>query len=1263
MSNGVVIGGTLGGSATSKGETAALKWAHQLAWAGYTREVIKILKERPGLVNERCADNVLEELLLEGGGATSSSSSIPSLAVSQTGSAASISTSSTLSPRGLTSSSFSLEETQTAESTTTSSHSPPTEEREKGHNPSSSSSSSSSDPMAGGEEKMKKKEKKTKDLVEAVREFAQRHCQPKPTTPSPLSSSYANVTQASSTTTTSSSSPSPAANETTLLHVAVRTGNLTLVKELLKKYNANPNVHDSLHHCLPLHYACDASSLHHHKRMELIEYLASHNSNLNAKCKDVAPPVLLLEENDNENEEEEDDYNGNNSNSSTYEKEKKKKKRKKETIKPRHQHNKAGKRTNEQLNLKHYHGCSSFHLLVCHPPQLQWSADAALYWDKYSDAVEWMILCGANIDTQSDDGNTPLMDAVLQENRQLVQLLLRNGANPDVGNTYGNTSLHLAVKGGKTDIITSLLEYGASTEQKNGESKNAKELAESMGRHDISVLLANSVSLQAKFKAQKPNTAELPKRLHKHQRQKLHKLHKLQKGQTLPPGAITSLKNEASSTANLSTSPLMSPDGTEDSSFIPSVVESSGSLRSRLKRKVLKGSGSSGLYGSSWRKGGLAGSSSTESSSGGIGGGGSSGTGSSETSGSGASSTGSYSFISVLSPRKDGPTLDPLPRQASARQLVAGKKGWLKWKEIGAANTSSKSWRKFYCVLSNVTLYFYKSPQATNPCHEINLEDVVEITADQQEISLTSSSSPVGSHIFPEDKDGLKTSGSSITGQRFLDLSEIASDKAKDGTLHTFTIVPRSTEKPSEPWPSGNTTTTTSQRGSSEPAPVSFNHSLDGKKDGTSSGANSEGGGSVLIRSGSMPSPTTSRKLSPYPPPVRVPTATPIFNEANSANDSNNHLNCDKPKKEPIKLAATTYEDKLVWVSALTTAMKIAQSSVQLSINWPEEKRANATMAVKALVDYLSKGDGTDRDAFLKLRDLFVRQGSLEQQKALRLYYNTRKPGHKFKILYKTDEPVVDDDDTYRTKDAYAVAKFLLALLKEHPVPILTYKLVSSFFTISKLLDPAQQVVRYRALVAELPQDHYQRLHALLPFLKRLADLQTTNGLTYETIIDSFGTCIIRRRTAKSTWEAKRDNTLIYDLVTFLIKHHSRVLLNDAAEDMFIATLEDRFAEFQRKISMDGLLLLLEEEVNALEQRWTTIEQEEKQEQQRNQKFTYQKASPNWSVESVGQELKALRKAIQEEDEAVLAMKKKIEVQLEDSKAIIDKIEPSWDFV
>ncbi len=98
------------------------------------------------------------------------------------------------------------------------------------------------------------------------------------------------------------------------------------------------------------------------------------------------------------------------------------------------------------------------------------------------DIIKVLVRAGADLTRRDLDGNTPLMNAVRNENPEVVRLMIQHGANIHAQNKNGNTALHMAADGGcSPEIFKTLLEAGAKLTRNNKKGRTPVQLAERTG--------------------------------------------------------------------------------------------------------------------------------------------------------------------------------------------------------------------------------------------------------------------------------------------------------------------------------------------------------------------------------------------------------------------------------------------------------------------------------------------------------------------------------------------------------------------------------------------------------------------------------------------------------------------------------------------------------------------------------------------------------------------------------------------------------------
>jgi ankyrin repeat protein len=92
---------------------------------------------------------------------------------------------------------------------------------------------------------------------------------------------------------------------------------------------------------------------------------------------------------------------------------------------------------------------------------------------------------GADIESRDPDGLTPLINAIVAGNTEVVETLIQRGANINVWNAEGETALMTAVWWGQRGIVDLLLKVGANINCKKTTGENAFEWAIFRGYDDI----------------------------------------------------------------------------------------------------------------------------------------------------------------------------------------------------------------------------------------------------------------------------------------------------------------------------------------------------------------------------------------------------------------------------------------------------------------------------------------------------------------------------------------------------------------------------------------------------------------------------------------------------------------------------------------------------------------------------------------------------------------------------------------------------------
>lgn len=104
------------------------------------------------------------------------------------------------------------------------------------------------------------------------------------------------------------------------------------------------------------------------------------------------------------------------------------------------------------------------------------------------DAVREIIKKGADVNTLSELGTTPLSDAASVGSHEIVAILLQSSASVTVEGLF-NPLLHQAVLGGSTEVVQLLLDAGTEIDQKDNLSASALHTAVEDDKVEIVKLL------------------------------------------------------------------------------------------------------------------------------------------------------------------------------------------------------------------------------------------------------------------------------------------------------------------------------------------------------------------------------------------------------------------------------------------------------------------------------------------------------------------------------------------------------------------------------------------------------------------------------------------------------------------------------------------------------------------------------------------------------------------------------------------------------
>ncbi len=103
--------------------------------------------------------------------------------------------------------------------------------------------------------------------------------------------------------------------------------------------------------------------------------------------------------------------------------------------------------------------------------------------------LEVLLEAGADVNTTSLSGETPLAVAAFHGRLEAIELLLRNGAQIEVIDGEGRTAVHWAVLGQHSAMAVKLIDLGVDPTIKDGRGRNPLDMAMSMGRNEVAAVL------------------------------------------------------------------------------------------------------------------------------------------------------------------------------------------------------------------------------------------------------------------------------------------------------------------------------------------------------------------------------------------------------------------------------------------------------------------------------------------------------------------------------------------------------------------------------------------------------------------------------------------------------------------------------------------------------------------------------------------------------------------------------------------------------
>lgn len=122
--------------------------------------------------------------------------------------------------------------------------------------------------------------------------------------------------------------------------------------------------------------------------------------------------------------------------------------------------------------------------------------------NKSKDIANLLLQHGAEVNSEMEGGETPLMIAVIFARQEIVELLVERGADVNASTAWGKSALHYAAQTGEKTILEYLLKHGGHVNAVNHEGLTPLHIAAEAGHKElVAVLLKQGADMDIKTKS------------------------------------------------------------------------------------------------------------------------------------------------------------------------------------------------------------------------------------------------------------------------------------------------------------------------------------------------------------------------------------------------------------------------------------------------------------------------------------------------------------------------------------------------------------------------------------------------------------------------------------------------------------------------------------------------------------------------------------------------------------------------------------------